>query len=256
MKKLILCIIVAYVQYSTVAYSLEVRVVPVNRDKMTGHWNGLFGHDIALGWSDFRQKCSDEKEIASSIADMLQRQTHSAYTISAQQIENTKSSLRLSNGDILYCIPVDYISAPTLHKKMEESKQRDLTKDRFVWIPMDEVLRRRTVVKVARGNTSLFVFDIATRNNIKEHWYTKMLPELNAADPKKPYQRRQSDAVKKYLEVKKNNSEPKTVKSRMVASKKLPESSKHSKIAMVKSNQFQSIKQQSTPRSEKNHKRS
>lgn len=117
MKKLIFCIIVSYFQYSSLAYSWEVRVIPVTQDSMTGQWTGLFSHDVVYGWSDFRQRCSEEKEINNCISELLSKQTNGAYTISSQQLEKTRSYSKLANGDFIYCIPVEYISASHLHKK-------------------------------------------------------------------------------------------------------------------------------------------
>lgn len=236
MKKLIFCIIAVYLQYSSLTYSWEVRVIPVYRDTMTGHWSGLFSHDIVYGWSEFRQKCFDEKGICSCISQMLSQQTNGAYIISPQIVEKIQSRSRLDNGDIIYCIPVEYISTAQLHKKMEESPERNLTNDKFAWIPIDEVLRHRTVVKVARGNSSLFVFDFDTRNIIKEFWPKKLLPALSADNPRKKHQPLQSETVKRYLEVKQNKIASKEInlQMQMKADRETRKNAKESKVVMVK----------------------
>jgi hypothetical protein len=209
MKKIILCSIALYLQYTSVSFGREVRIVPVNKDAMTGHWNGLFGHDCTFGWGEFRQRITEEADIHLAIMQSLQKQTHGVYSLSIEQIKNAQSYVQLANGDVLYCIPVDYISAPMLHKKMEASAQRDLTKDKFVWLPIDELLRRRTLIKCARGKTSLFVFDWGIKNLMKTYWHTSLLPQLHCVYSQKPFQFSQKDHIKKYLE---NKQKPKQLK--------------------------------------------
>ena len=199
MKRVLYCIVIAYLQYISLSYGWEAHVIPVYKDARTNQWSGLFGHNTYYGWSDFKQSFSKQKKAPHSAAQALNKQTNGAFNITVEQIKKIKSYTQLANGDRAYFVPVKYVSAPNLHKKMNETVECDITNDKFVWLSMDEVFRHRTVVKLARGKTSLFVFDYTIRNLIKENWYSKILPELNAATAPGPINAQRKEELKRLL---------------------------------------------------------
>lgn len=192
MKKIVFYSIVLCFQYISLAYGWEVRVLPVSRDPMTGQWNALFGHDVAGEWSDFKIEGTKEKKASFYAAQALEKQTHGAYRLSAKDIESSKASIRLANGDFLYAVPVNYISDPNLHKMMHRSVQRDLTKDFFVWLPMEELLQHRTVVKLFRGK-EVYKVDQKFRSLMLQHWNKELAPALNARSDAKRFNIRETN---------------------------------------------------------------
>lgn len=171
-------------QYIIAAFGCEVHVIPVCKDTRTNIWSGLFGRNAGLDWSSFKQYCEFECDAAECAAQLLYHQTNGAYKVSKQDLEKI-AHVEVSNGSHIYCVAVDFISAPMLHKKMRKPLDPRLTKDQFAWIPMDELMRRRTVVKLAREHMLQYKFDNTFRRMLKDVWYTKILPELQAGYYKK-----------------------------------------------------------------------
>src|SRR5581483_6847440 len=145
MKKLLL-IVMMFLNYTIVLYAWEVHVIPVYKDPTTGSWSGLFGYNAKPSWSDFKRIGIAQSTLYCDIAQLLCQQTHNAYILNPYYIEKLSSYVRLANGDILYCVPVDYLSTTKLHKTMETAHERDLTKQKFFWAPIEEVLKHRTIV--------------------------------------------------------------------------------------------------------------
>lgn len=188
MKKFTYCIILLYLQFNSLSFAWQVRVVPVYKDTMTGQWSGLFGHTAAHKCSDFNQEGQDPEQGAHCAAKILEKQTHGRYVVSSEELAKIKSRLTLDNGDVLYFVPVEYASGPELYARKQKAAKLNMVEptrtDHYVWIPFEELLARKTIIKMARDRTFFYTFNNDIQTIIEARWDNEILPSLNAMNYK------------------------------------------------------------------------
>ncbi len=182
MKKIITLFLVI-LQYTTLIISKEVHIVPLYQERLTGKWCGLFGRDAGGLWSTFKQKIEQESDadMLTSALQTLKEQTNGVYSFEKEGMQKLQSSIAFRSGDVVYCVPVEHMTIPMLQRKMVSSVDQDIRKDKFVWIPMEELLSRTTIVRTARNMKMRYKFDNFTKSVFNNHWESLLQPQLNAA---------------------------------------------------------------------------
>lgn len=180
MKKAIVIILFS-LQYTSLLVAREVRVVPLYQERLTGKWCGLFAHDSGGMWSTIKQRMDGAGDALTCALEALKKQTNGVYSLDKETMQKFESSITLKNGDVLCCLPVKHMTVPVLQKKMIKSVEQDTQKDKFVWLPMEDVLSHVTVVKIIRNMTMRYKFETITRTVLKSYWESLLQPRLNAA---------------------------------------------------------------------------
>lgn len=178
MKKIIL--LISLIEYSAILFSKEVHVVPVYQERLTNKWCALFAHDAGGLWNMFKQEFDSNDNVFECAARALQEQTNGTYKFDSKDLQH-QPSLTFNNGKLVVCcIPVKHMTLPMLNKKMASSLDQNVIKDKYLWLPVDDILARTTVVKTARNMTMRYKFDGITRAVFKQHWESYFQPRLNA----------------------------------------------------------------------------
>lgn len=180
MKKVLMLILII-VQYTTVVISKEVYIIPVYQERLTGKWCGLFAHDAGGLWSMFKQKMVNETDPLASALQGLKEQTNGVYSYARNEKHKPHSLLTLNDGNVICCVPIQHMTIPMLQQKMVKSVDQDIRKDKFIWVPMEDLLARTTIVRSARNMTTRCKFDDFTKSIIKNYWESLLQPQLNAS---------------------------------------------------------------------------
>ncbi len=180
-KTLTIAIFIIYLQFIAYGNAWQLRLIPLTKDTMTGEWSALLCHDLRYGCMELSKPMVLEAVNSSEISTFFSVATNGSYAYSAQDLEKKCCSFRLSNGDLICYIPVPYISAGLINKKAHESSDLTVTKNNFVWLPIHEILQRRTIVKSAHGRSIAYMLELDIKKYFKEHWYTTVLPKMATA---------------------------------------------------------------------------
>lgn len=176
MKKFLL-LLLFIIQYSANTFSREAHVIPLYQERLTNKWCALFAHDAGGLWSMFSKEFVNDKDALTYAMQALKEQTNGVYSFSE---ENLYSTLALENGDKVYCVPVKHMTIPMLNKKVTSSVDQNVKKDKYLWLPIEDVLARNTVTKMARNVTSRYRFNTITKAVFKNYWEPYFQPDLNA----------------------------------------------------------------------------
>lgn len=148
------------------AYGWDAIIVPLSYNKTLDQWNVLVGKNADDTWSVFRKE-GHGRGAHQFAAAALNEQTNDTYTIDPESVRSTPFK-RLANGDVVHFVPVNYIDAPTIYKRVESSGGNRIKND-FAWLPVGEIINNETITKTVRGRLRTYAFSQGTRRILGDH---------------------------------------------------------------------------------------
>ena len=208
-KSLMVPLLLVFLQCIFYSHPWQLRLVPLCKDTMTGGWHALFWHDAYNGCKELHKSMDSSSFTSNEISTFLTSSTHGLYTYSPEQLEKISCSIRLSNGDIVCYIAVPYVCANDFNKKTITGYHN------FIWMPIEELLRRRTIVKSPRGRSMAYILDMNIKKYFQDYWYSTVLPIMatKTAISLKSYTRNGAKKIQTRYEFITNNAKNITAQS-------------------------------------------
>ena len=101
-------------------------------------------------------------------ASALKDQTNKAYTIEPVTVE-LAPYIRLSNHDMVYFVPVNYIDAPLIYQKVKDSGENYIKKD-YAWLPVQEIINNKIIKKTDQDQQGTYTFSSGIQKILADYW--------------------------------------------------------------------------------------